>query len=181
MELGWQQGHVCWWLQALSCGLLPGGCQLSCSTAGCRLADLLKHCWLQPDTCRHHNPHNSHSLKPVHYWLQLLSCGPREHEKVAAVLQDDRRQSVKVVKALEEELAAMQAAALVRDGTPGQQELPVQQASSRPCPGCSPRSARAACAAGKQLASDAETQPVALASKWVQLGPANRPTIAWHT
>ena len=63
-------------------------------------------------------------------WLQLLSCGPREHEKVAAVLQDDRRQSAKMVKALEEELAAMQAAALVREVPAGQQELPAQHASS---------------------------------------------------
>ena len=81
---------------------------------------------------RRHNTHDCYYMKPVpvHCWLQLLSCGPREHEKVAAALQDDRRQSVKTVKTLEEELAAMQAAALVRDVPPGQQELPAQHVSS---------------------------------------------------
>ena len=110
---------------------LLGGCQLSCTTAGCRLADLLKHFWLQCDTCRHHNAHDCYFTKPVHHWLQLLSCGPREHEKVAAALQDDRRQSVKTVKALEEELAAMQGAALASDYNPGQQELRMQAVCKR--------------------------------------------------
>ena len=124
----------------MACGLctevIPGRgggglvCQLSWCTAGCRLADLLKNCWLQPDTCRRYNSRDCSPFKPVHCWLQLLSCGPREHEKVAAALQDDRRQSVKMVKVLEEELAALQAAALVRDIPPGQQELPAKHASS---------------------------------------------------
>lgn len=48
---------------------------------------------------------------------------------MAAALQDDRRQSVRMVKALEEELASVQAAALVRDVPPGQQELPARLAS----------------------------------------------------
>ena len=171
----------CLLIQVLNCGLctedirvgasrhgtlLAAGWQTSCRTAGCSLTPagtstlatvilrslyssvtyhlaklMLRHLGLCPGSMA------------CSSWLQLLSCGPREHEKVAAALQDDRRQSAKMVKALEEELAAMQAAALVRDVPPGQQELPAQHAS------------------GLQVVRNAASCPT-LASRRVQRGAA---------